>query len=52
VITSVDGSQIQGEAQLAALLAALKPGMQVYLAYTRSGVTHSASVTLGAAWSG
>ena len=52
VITSVDGSQIQGEAQLAALLAALKPGMQVYLAYTRSGVTHSASVTLGAAWNG
>ena len=52
VITSVDGSAIEGEAQLAALLAALKPGMQVYLAYTRSGVTHSATVTLGASWNG
>ena len=52
VITSVDGSAIEGEAQLAALLAALKPGMQVYLGYTRSGVTRSASVTLGASLSG
>ena len=30
-----------------ALLAALKPGMQVGLAYTRSGVAHTASATLG-----
>jgi S1-C subfamily serine protease len=47
VITAVDGSQIQTQAQLAALLAALKPGMQVDLAYARSGVTHTASATLG-----
>lgn len=52
VITSVDGSEIEGEAQLTALLAALKPGLRVYLAYTRSGVTHTASVTLGASWNG
>jgi len=51
VITSVDGSEIQTEAQLAALLAGLTPGMQVYLAYTRSGVTHTATVTLGTSWS-
>jgi S1-C subfamily serine protease len=51
VITSVDGSQVRTEAQLAALLAALKPGMQVYLAYTRSGTAHSTSVTLGSSWS-
>jgi putative serine protease PepD len=51
VITSVDGSEIQSEAQLAALLAALKPGMQVYLSYTRSGVTQTANVTLGVSWS-
>ena len=51
VITSVDGSEIQSEAQLAALLDALKPGMQVDLAYTRSGVTHTATVTLGTSWS-
>jgi putative serine protease PepD len=47
VITSVDGSEIQTQAQLAALLAALKPGMQVGLSYTRSGVAHTASATLG-----
>jgi len=52
VITSVDGSEIQSEAQLAALLAALQPGMQVYLAYTRSGVTRTANVTLGVSWDG
>jgi S1-C subfamily serine protease len=51
VITSVDGSRIQGEAQLAALLATLKPGMQVYLTYTRSGTTYTANVTLGNSWS-
>jgi putative serine protease PepD len=48
VITSVDGSEIQGESQLAALLAALKPGMQIYLGYSRSGVTRAATVTVGA----
>jgi len=50
VITSVDGSQIQSEAQLAALLAALNPGMQVYLTYTRSGFARIATVTLGSWW--
>ena len=47
----VDGSPIQSQAQLAALLAALKPGMQVYLTYTRSGTAHTANVTLGISWS-
>ena len=37
--------------QLAALPAALEPGMQVYLSYTRSGATHAANVTLGSSWS-
>jgi putative serine protease PepD len=50
VITSVDGSEIQTAAQLTALLAALKPGMQIGLGYTRSGVTRTATVTLGASW--
>jgi putative serine protease PepD len=51
VITLVDGSPIQSEAQLAALLAALEPGLQVYLTYTRSGTTYAANVTLGSSWS-
>ena len=37
--------------QLAALLAALRPGMQLSVTYTRSGRTHTATVTLAAAWS-
>ena len=51
VITLVDGCPIQREAQLAALLAALEPGMQVYLSYTRSGATHAANATLVSSWS-
>ncbi len=51
MITSVEGSPIRSEAQLAALLAALTPGMQLYLAYTRSGTAHTASVTLGSSLS-
>jgi S1-C subfamily serine protease len=51
VITLVDGCPIQSEAQLAALLAALTPGMQLYLTYTRSGRAHTATVTLAASWS-
>jgi S1-C subfamily serine protease len=50
VITLADGSPIQSEAQLAALLAALEPGMQLYLFYTRSGGMHAANVTLGSSW--
>jgi putative serine protease PepD len=50
VITSVDGSQIQSEVQLAALLAALKPGMQAYLTWTRAGSAHTTNVTLGSSW--
>ena len=51
VITEVEGCPIRSEGQLAALLAALTPGMQLYLTYTRSGRTHTATVTLAASWS-
>jgi putative serine protease PepD len=51
VITEVEGCPIRSEAQLAALLAALRPGMQLSVTYTRSGRTHTATVTLAAAWS-
>jgi putative serine protease PepD len=51
VITEVEGCPIRSEAQLAALLAALAPGMQLYLTYTRSGRAHTATVTLAASWS-
>jgi putative serine protease PepD len=51
VITEVEGCPIRSEAQLAALLAALTPGMQLYLTYTRSGRAHTATVTLAASWS-
>jgi len=51
VITSIDGSETQTEAQLAALLAGLEPGMQVAVTYTRSGFARTANVTLGSSWS-
>ena len=51
VITSVDGTETETEPQLAALLAALKPGMQVDVTYTRSGFAKVAKVTLGSSWS-
>jgi putative serine protease PepD len=51
VITEVEGCPIRSEAQLAALLAALTPGMQLYLTYTRAGRAHTATVTLAASWS-
>jgi S1-C subfamily serine protease len=51
VITSVDGSPTQRAAQLDALLASLKPGMQVNVSYTRSGLARTATVTLGSSWS-
>jgi putative serine protease PepD len=51
VITEVEGCPIRSEAQLAALLAALTPGMQLYLTYTRSGRAHTATVTLAGSWS-
>jgi putative serine protease PepD len=47
VITSVDGTVIRREGQLTALLAALDPGMQVYLTYSRAGTAYTATVTLG-----
>jgi putative serine protease PepD len=51
VITAVEGCPIRSDAQLAALLAALTPGMQLYLTYTRSGRRHTATVTLAGSWS-
>jgi putative serine protease PepD len=51
VITEVEGCPIRTEAQLAALLAALTPGMQLYVTYTQSGRTRTATVTLAASWS-
>ena len=51
VITEVEGCPIRTEAQLAALLAALAPGMQLYLTYTRSGRAHTTTATLAASWS-
>jgi putative serine protease PepD len=51
VITEVEGCPVRSEAQLAALLAALTPGMQLSLTYTRSGRAHTATVTLAATWS-
>jgi putative serine protease PepD len=51
VITEVEGCPIRSDAQLAALLAALTPGMQLYLTYTRSGRAHTATATLAASWS-
>ena len=51
VITEVEGCPIRSEAQLAALLAALAPGMQLYLTYTRSGAARTATVTLAGSWS-
>ena len=51
VITEVEGCPIRTEAQLAALLAALTPGMQLYLTYTQSGRARTATVTLAASWS-
>jgi S1-C subfamily serine protease len=51
VITSVDGSETRSEAQLAALLASLQPGMQVNVTYTQSGFARTAKVTLGSSWS-
>jgi putative serine protease PepD len=51
VITEVEGCPIRTEAQLAALLAALTPGMQLSLTYTQSGRAHTATVTLAASWS-
>lgn len=50
VITEVEGCPITSEAQLAALLAALAPGMQLALTYTRSGRTHTATATLADSW--
>jgi putative serine protease PepD len=50
VITEVEGVPIRSEAQLAALLAALAPGMQLSVTYTRSGRTHTATVTLAGSW--
>jgi putative serine protease PepD len=50
VITEVEGCPIRDEAQLAALLAALAPGMQLSLTYTRSGRTHTATATLAGSW--
>lgn len=50
VITAVEGCPIRADAQLAALLGALAPGMQLYLTYTRSGRTHTATATLAASW--
>ena len=51
VITEVEGCPIRTEAQLTALLAALTPGMQLYLTYTQSGRARTATVTLAASWS-
>jgi len=50
VITEVEGCPIRSNAQLAALLAALAPGMQLYLTYNRSGRSHTATVTLADSW--
>jgi S1-C subfamily serine protease len=50
VITAVEGCPIGSDKQLAALLAALAPGMQLSVTYIRSGHSHTATVTLADSW--
>ena len=50
VITAVEGCPIGSDSQLAALLGALAPGLQLNLTYSRSGRTHTATATLAASW--
>jgi putative serine protease PepD len=50
VITQVEGSPIQSEAQLSELLAALSPGLPLDLTYAQAGRTRTATVTLGTSW--
>ncbi len=47
VITSLDGQRTATLSALTAVLARLKPGAKVPVTYTRSGASHTASVTLG-----
>jgi putative serine protease PepD len=52
VITAIDGHQTPTQATLSAILANLKPGQQVPVTYTRSGTSHTATVTLDTLTSG
>lgn len=47
VITALDGQETPTAAALTAVLATLEPDQRVQLTYTRSGSSHTATVTLG-----
>lgn len=52
VITAIDGHQTTTLGALSAILATLEPGQQVDVTYTRSGTSHTATVTLDTLTSG